>query len=145
MIGGAALAAAMLIGCSDGEDPPQKTGSPSPTTLSCTVTLAASSYSYEVGDAGQMLIVGAGLPNEQTLERVSTPTGTIYGTWLVFDQVQNGIMLHGEITFAPGQVSLDARCIGFGKTLHADASSPATITDTTVSVLVPDSDTEYAD
>ena len=91
-----------------------------------------------------MLIVIPGQVNEATLERVSAPSGTIYGTWINIDQVQNGISLHGEITFQPSLVSLTATCSGADKTAHAHVSSPATITDTTVDILQADADLEYS-
>ena len=108
------------------------------------MSIAPTTFTYEVGDAGRMLTVQAGQADEQTLERVGAASEAIYGAWLVSETTNNGTTAHLELHVAPGQVSAFARCSALGKTAMATATSPATITSTTVSILQSDTDVEYS-
>jgi len=142
-------AAAALTGCAtddanDGGGGGGGTGSPAPTRVSCTANVAPTTFTYEVGDAGRMLTVQAGQADEQTLERVGAASDEIYGAWLVRETMNNGAAVHFELRVAPGQVSAFARCSALGKTAMATATSPATVTSTTVTILQSDTDVEYS-
>jgi hypothetical protein len=143
------VTAAALTGCASDDSSDVGgggggTGNPTPPRVSCTASIAPATFTYEVGDAGRMLIVQAGQADEQTLERVGAANGAIYGAWLVGDTMNNGLAVHLELRVASGQVSTFARCSAQGKTAMATATSPATITSTTVSILQSDTDVEYS-
>jgi len=135
-------AAFAFTGCvaDNGEDEPP---APAPNRLSCSAQLSRGLFTYEVGDTGRMLTLVAG-PDEVVLDRVSTPTGTIYGTWLLSDTSQNGVKLHAEAIFETGRMRLKNRCTQGTKTATAEASSAATISDVSVEVLEPDTDVKYS-
>lgn len=143
------VTAAALTGCA-GDDSIDDGGggggpdSPTPSRVSCTASIAPATFTYEVGDAGRMLTVQAGQADEQTLERVGAANDEIYGAWLLGDTMSNGTAAHLELHVASGQVSAFARCSALGKTAMATATSPATITDTTVSILQSDTDVGYS-
>lgn len=141
------LATAVLTGCASDDssgDGGGGTGDPTSARVTCTANIAPVTFTYEVGDAGQMLIVQAGQADEQTLERVGTASDAIYGAWLVGDTMNNGTEVHVELHVDTGQVSAVARCSALGKTAMATATSPATITSTTVSILQSDTEVGYS-
>jgi len=141
------VTAAALTGCASddsSDDGGGGTGGPTSPRLSCTANIAPATFTYEIGDAGRMLTVQPGQADEQTLERVGAASDAIYGAWLVSDTMNNGTAVHFELRVASGQVSAFARCSALGKTAMATATSPATITSTTVSILQSDTDVEYS-
>jgi hypothetical protein len=142
----AVLAAAAIAGCADG-DGNGTSGAPGDNRLSCTATISPSTFSYMLDSTGATLQVNAGQGNTGTLNRVGAPSSTIYGAWTAPDTVQSGITLHLELHFDPNpdEASAVVSCSGLGKTAMAVASSPATITASSVTILQADSDVEYSD
>lgn len=142
----ALFAAAAVAGCSS-DDGNGTSGGPSDNRLSCTATISPGTFSYMLDATGGTLLVNAGQSSAASLNRVGAPSPTIYGAWTGPDTVQSGITLHLELHFdpSPDDVSTVVTCSGLGKTAMAVASSPATITASSVTILQADSDVEYSD
>jgi hypothetical protein len=146
----ALCAVAALAGCADstdggtgvangggGDEPPQR--------LSCTASVSPATFEYVLDTAGETLTIDVGQADASSLNRVGAASGTIYGAWAPPDSVQSGVTLHSEIQFDSDEISATITCSGVGQTATAMASSPATITGSSVTILQADSDVEYSD
>ena len=135
--------AVAMCGCADdgGDEPGENGGSPRD-PISCTATITPTSFTYEIVDGGRRLAASSG-GTQETIERVGAPSAAIYGNWLIGDRMVGDITVRGELQFAPGEMHVVSRCTARGRTVAATATSPATITDQSVTVLQADVDVQY--
>jgi hypothetical protein len=132
----------LLVACADdGSDPVP----PPPQTFSCHTSLTAIELTYLVN--GDMLTLSSNT-GSGTLPRVGSapdPSFPVFGTWHVeTDHDPRSGTLSLDMLIAQGKVSALGACdFGGGLTAHARADSPAVITDTSISILQSDDDTQY--
>jgi hypothetical protein len=125
----------------DGGDP-----APSPPqTFSCHTSLTAIELTYVVN--GNMLTLSSN-KGSGTVPRVGSapdPSFPVFGTWHLDTQEDpRSGTLSLDILIAQAQVNALAACdFGGGLMAHARADSPAVITDTSISILQSDDDTQY--
>jgi len=138
------LVVAMLstTGCLD-DDSPGMSGSSSGNGnyYKCTASISPSSFDYVVQGNTLMLTSTGGAST--SLSRVGSGNG-IYGSWVISEQHDPQIRMKVKLLMRleSGRVSAVAECSAdAGPKGRATASSPADITDSTVTILQADSKT----
>lgn len=142
--GGLLLAAVLVCGCGGDDDGSDDggDGGEGTQTFTCFASLAPTTFDYVV--SGDLLEVSGGGITE-TWERVDdgAPGRLVHGTWYVDEQTTPGVgVVSFEVVIEPDQVSARADCDFGSISATAEAISPAEITDTTITVLEFDEDTE---
>lgn len=127
--------AAPLAACGGEDDDDDGSSPPSSSPIVCTATVSPSSFLYEIGDAGRMLVVAPRTAQEDTLERIGVAAPTIQGSWLAAEQRSSVGKLRTELTFGASSVTVTAICTNLAnKTGRVSVNAAATITPTQVTI-----------
>jgi hypothetical protein len=133
------LAILFASGCGDGSMPASQPPPPVTTpTLTCDASLTAAMVSYTVTALDQLQIGGLDL-TRLTHGASGRP---IYGEWRMPPNLLGLVALDSRMDIEPTTITLTAHCAGAGKTATAMVVSPVTVTDTQVTILDNEKDTE---
>lgn len=121
-----------LAACGGSPKLPSSTGTtPSKVPLSCAANLAQGKIPYTV--MNDVLRLGTTSMPRVTSGAAGRP---VYGTWLAAEQSQGGLSIRATFKVDPSLVSISARCsYSDGRSTTAEVSSPATVTDTDITIL----------
>src|SRR5262245_4904919 len=140
--------ALILGGCGDSDPQKIATPTPPPLTGTCSASLGPSTFHYAVTPLYELHLTDAG-GTTTTLRRKSHGADgrLVYGGWIlpsppVDPSLPSGFTLEPVLDIEPTEVTVTADCSYPGHAITAMVSSPATVSDTTFTILQREQDVE---